>query len=362
MGKVRGVLPLLLSSKGAIVVAAAALLVVPAVAKPSGAPPERGRYLTWAEAVAQGHPVVAEFVRPEGVPDCPPTALAQASTQQPPDPNGPVCYSRPEHQGLLIPAGSTSGDVETQREGSALELPSFDRKLIGESVDQLRYRFVGSRTLYYNFERALSTHEVSNPSIGHPVGGQGQHFYSRMSAISTAGNNIEIGWLESNYGSYWTGDYPVVVTVAHPAGQGQSPVLHTNWFLTLGAEHSFRMGQCGGAGQYDVCWEFWTGSAWAIIRQWLGTMRCELPNGDANCHFNWLSEANAGDGTSWFAINGGPDGLRTRNIQVRTAGNNWFMFDASLGFAGGWEQRHPYYLCAVSDWHHFRTYYGSPSC
>jgi hypothetical protein len=63
-----------------------------------------GKYLTWDEAVAQNHPLVAQFKRPPGMPVCSPPDEARAAPAESPDPNGPVCFARPEDQGLIIPA------------------------------------------------------------------------------------------------------------------------------------------------------------------------------------------------------------------------------------------------------------------
>lgn len=104
-----------------------------------------------------------------------------------------------------------------------------------------------------------------------------------------------------------------------------------------------------------VCWEFWTGSAWATIRQWLGAMRCELSDGNGNCQFNWYNEMFSSD-ESWNPLNAGGEGLHTRNIQVRPSGGSWYMFDADLGFSGAWVEQGPYWLTRVLSWHNFLVY------
>lgn len=320
-------------------------------------------YLTWGEAVARNHPIVAQFRKPEGVPVCPPPeAQKPVPPAEPPPSDGPVCFLRPEDQGLLIPDTPDGKPIEGSDPLSAPP-PAPE----GEAGGLFGYRFVGSQTnsSLHNFERALFTAEASDPSVCNgptppcPV----EHFYSRSAAITPAGYAMEIGWVESNHNPIYTAGGQVVLTTAYTSVSSQTytPLLHTNLIMSPGSENSFRLGQCAGPGVYHVCWEFWNGSAWATIRQWLGAMRCELPTGDANCRFNWLDEVFSSDLT-FPALNGGSDGLRTRNIQVRPAGDNWFMFDAGLGFSGSWSLGDPYSLCPVATWYHFRVYQGSGFC
>jgi hypothetical protein len=76
---------------------------MPQSEKGSGYLPSGG-YLTWEEAVARHHPAVAQFQKPEGMPVCPPPGVSQkAAPSSEPAPDGPVCFARPEDQGLVIP-------------------------------------------------------------------------------------------------------------------------------------------------------------------------------------------------------------------------------------------------------------------
>lgn len=69
-------------------------------------------YLTWEEALARNHPVVTQFRKPEGVTVCPaPEAQKPVSPAAPPPADGPVCFLRPEDQGLLIPEGPSVGGL-----------------------------------------------------------------------------------------------------------------------------------------------------------------------------------------------------------------------------------------------------------
>ena len=171
---------------------------------------------------------------------------------------------------------------------------------------------------------------------------------------------MEIGWVESNHAPYNTSGWQILMTNAWVNKDDWTPYFHYDVSMIPGSEASFRQGPCGGPGEYNVCWEVWNGSGWTILRYWVGAMRCELPTGAGNCRFNFFNEAYSSNGV-FFPINGGSDGLRTRNIQIRATSGSWFMFDVNLGFGGSWRGVSPYTLCGVNAWYHFRVYQGG-SC
>jgi hypothetical protein len=321
-------------------------------------PETAARLLSWAEAVARDPSIAEQFRKPSGIPYCsPPDPVLMANPPSPPLGDGPTCFARPEDQGLLIPADPGSATHQFAPAWGSDPPPNF--LPAGEAA--YAYRFGTSKTNYNNFEKARNLAEVSNPSICYSNCPTSQHFYSRMSAFTPAGNAIEIGWVESNHPP-WTGDYPVIMSVVDPTGLPQNPMFHTAYFLVIGAEYFFKLGQCGYSGAYDVCMQFWDGSSWVILRQWLGTMRCEDGSGNGNCWITWSQEASAYDDVAWFNINGGSDGLRMRDMQVRTSSGNWYQFATGLGFSGRWIEESPYSICRISHWYHFTFFHGSPSC
>ena len=99
---------------------AVVVFVVAAVLAPSAAAPQplisrdvadRPPGLTWDEAVARGHPAVADFGKPRGVPFCEPSVAKTVGTNEPVA-NAPACFARPKDQGLVIPEGGpTDGPI-----------------------------------------------------------------------------------------------------------------------------------------------------------------------------------------------------------------------------------------------------------
>lgn len=186
-----------------------------------------------------------------------------------------------------------------------------------------------------------------------------EHFYSRISAISSGGNGFEIGWVESNH-DYVTGNNQMILTTTETApidGEGQDPALHVP--VDPGDEKAFRATHCGSAGDLSVCMQVWDGNSWDTIRPWNGVMRCKNGDGSGNCRFTWLDEAFSADG-SWFNINGGSDYLRMRNIKIRRS-NTWRLFSVA-DFSGDGRWVFPsstYDICLEFAWYHFRFLRGT---
>jgi hypothetical protein len=88
-------------------------------------------------------------------------------------------------------------------------------------------------------------------------------------------------------------------------------------------------------------------------------MRCENANGSGNCNVNWIHEPSSGDDTTWPNLNGGSDGLKMQNIQVRNAANTWGLVTSS--FTGGqafWKDTGiaPYIIREVANYYNFRSF------
>jgi len=109
--------------------------------------------------------------------------------------------------------------------------------------------------------------------------------------------------------------------------------------------------------------EIWNGSSWTVLREWEGVMGCLNGNGTFNCNARFWNEALAEDDSGWFDLNGGSDGLRTQNIEVK---RDWFeLFDSTPGYGGtnrGWTEQAPYSICRVFYYYNFTSFRGPPSC
>jgi hypothetical protein len=109
--------------------------------------------------------------------------------------------------------------------------------------------------------------------------------------------------------------------------------------------------------------QIWNGSSWYELRRWIGVMRCLNSNGTYNCNARFWDEAVADDNASWFNLNGGSDGLRMQNIEVK---RDWW--DLMEGVGGGWPtnrgwiEEDPYSICRVSAYNHFTAFRGTPTC
>lgn len=196
--------------------------------------------------------------------------------------------------------------------------------------------------------------EVSDPSVCHASCPTPQHLYVRTSLTTPANNVIETGWMESNIDP--TGNSQKVVTVTWRAGlgEGQVPMLHDAWTLVPGNQYAFRQDHCGFPGELLVCMEIWNGESWTVLRTW-DEMRCLNSNGTFNCEVDFFVEAHAADDTTWFNLNGGADGLRTQNIEIK---RDWW----DLFTTGSWLEEAPYSICRVFDYYHFTAFRGPPSC
>jgi hypothetical protein len=103
--------------------------------------------------------------------------------------------------------------------------------------------------------------------------------------------------------------------------------------------------------------EIWNGSAWVVLRQWSGVMRCQNLDGSGHCYVHFWDEAFADDDTSWFNINGGSDALRMQNIKAEASAGSWPLFTS-----GAWSEQSPYSICRVFAYYHFTFFRGTPSC
>jgi len=313
----------------------------------SAANPQPRRPVPYEQAVTQGWGVEKYFKKPQGIRYCSPIEINFAfagvapNAPIPPD-DAPECFARPEYQDIRILRNHAAVPPFYPDEGSA-----------GGG-----YRYAGSRASYYNFEGGSNLSEVSDPSIRHVCDISHQHLYSRIAGLSTGGNAWEIGWVETNC-IQDIGDQRLVLTTTY-TGPLQDEFFHRNWQLIDGGEHAFRGRQCGPPGDLAICMDIWDGDSWIGIRAFYDVMRCENGDGSGNCRINWVHEMAALDGTSWFDLNGGPDGLRMRNIKVRY-GNVWDLFNDG-GYTGAWNEEWPYSICRVYAFYHFTTRHGSATC
>lgn len=305
---------------------------------------------TYAQAVQLGLVNPADFTPPPGMEICPPYDPAKAAIPPgapPPPQNAPVCFSNPVDIArsivVVLEPGPPMSAVASTSSNRCDPAPFPNHRLNG-SCDPLT-QYHGSSMLT----------ESSDPSVCHFAGcPPQQHFYSRTSLTTPADNVIEVGWTESNWGDPGkTGDTQRVQTITWPAGERQNPMLHGT--ILPGNDYSFRAQHCGLPGELLVCMEMWNGSSWTLLREWTGVMRCLNATGTFNCYADFLSEAFSSNTSQWFDLNGGADGLRTQNIEVR---RDWW----DLLTTGVWMERDPYSICRVSDYHHFKAFRGSPSC
>lgn len=201
--------------------------------------------------------------------------------------------------------------------------------------------------------------ESSDPSVCHGAGCPQQHFYSRVALTTPADNVIEVGWAEANSPLPDPGNVQRVQTVTWRlgAGEGQNVMLHGT--ILPPNDYSFRAQHCGLPGELRVCMEIWNGELqqWTVLRQWTGVMRCLNANGTFNCYPDFLSEAWSTNTSQWFDLNGGADGLHTRNIEVKR--DWWDLFTSGTGV---WMEGDPYSICRKFDYYHFTAFRGPPLC
>jgi hypothetical protein len=327
------------------VAAATAVAVCVAIPAAIASPATEPADITWDEAVALGLPVVKDFAQPKGMPECPPIdpkPAGLASDEDAPD-DAPVCWQPPETQGLVF---------------AFRDAQSGERHELTASAQTGDYRFGGAETTNTVFEGGKIRNEVSNPSVCHSSCAW-EHFYSRVAAISSGGHGIEMGWEESNHAPS-TGDDQVITSVEQCSTCVQDVAHHTAWTLTVGDTYSFRVLQCGPAGDAKVCMMFYDKGAdvWRNLRTWNGVMSCEQNDGDGNCRINWYEEVYSAD-QSWFNINGGTDYLHSGTNQVEYH-DAWDRFDTS--YSGSWignGSADPYDICADSAHYAFRFLRGT---
>jgi hypothetical protein len=99
---------------------------------------------------------------------------------------------------------------------------------------------------------------------------------------------------------------------------------------------------------------------WRTLRSWQA-MRCQDADGTFNCLFNFRAEMFASDGTSWFQIGGGGDGVRMKNIHVWDVGG-WNLFQGPGQWRGGQgpvgqNESYPYQLGINGNYYNFCTAY-----
>jgi hypothetical protein len=139
-------------------------------------------------------------------------------------------------------------------------------------------------------------------------------------------------------------------------GQGLDQTYQLWGTILPGNQYAFRADHCGLPGELLVCMEQWDGSSWMVLESWSGVMRCLNANGTFNCKVDILSEAFSSDTGTWFNLNGGADGLRTQNIEVK---RDWW----DLFTTGQWLEGAPSYsICRVAGYYHFTVFRGPPSC
>ena len=107
--------------------------------------------------------------------------------------------------------------------------------------------------------------------------------------------------------------------------------------------------------------EMWNGSSWMQLGSAYEAMRCLNANGTFNCAVDMFTEVSSVTQT-YFDLNGGPDGLRTQNIEVKK--DWWDLFTTSQypAQAPQWVAQDPYTICRVHDHYHFTAFRGPPSC
>lgn len=89
----------------ALLLVALALVGAVSLAAGSHSPDENGALLTWEEAVAIGHPSVRDFRKPPGMRYCADVNFGFPGLRPddaPPPTTGPVCFVRPEEQGIML--------------------------------------------------------------------------------------------------------------------------------------------------------------------------------------------------------------------------------------------------------------------
>lgn len=325
------------------------VLVVFAIAllQPGNAPgdPASGEY-TWAEATALNLPHTDDFVKDPSLsmPDCPPidTADPGLGPDEEPPADAPECWQPPEDQDLVFIVTST---------------PMFD--FTGEQAPPIDInRHIGARAEDHVYKGAQNVEEVQDPEVCHTNGCPDQHFYSRIALISSNdAHSFEVGWMERNYGKTATNTQHAAV-----AFDPLNAVIGRRFPVNPGSARGFRGKQCGSPGQRLVCGQIYNGSKWrTIVHPWRGTMGCQNSDGSGKCKLNFAEESASTDGMSWFALNGGPDGLRMRNIRVWFGTSSiWPLYDANTFSDGVFADDPPYFICRTHSWYHYTGALGMP--
>jgi len=210
--------------------------------------------------------------------------------------------------------------------------------------------------------------EVSDPTICHHCG-ISQHLYSRIAGLTGGDFEMEVGWAEINHLTTQTStckdaDEQQVLTVTQQPGAPQKPMCHRAFDLQAASFYSFRVRQCGDPGVYRICFGIWDQNAnppaWRLLRSWSNVARCQDPDGSSNCIFQYFHEM-ASSGT-WFDLNGGPDGLKMRNIRARTAPFTWPLVGDIQSNHWTDEANSPYSMCGDARFYRFRTFHGFQGC
>ncbi|MEJ7791990.1 MAG: hypothetical protein WKF65_08485 [Gaiellaceae bacterium] len=347
-------------TRGLSVVLVAFALVLGAATSGAGAgsqplvPP--GQY-TYDQAVALGIVDPDEFIPPLGMPTCPTANAAKAAipagAPAPPH-DAPICFSNPADIEKII--------VGVPAPGSPSFAPEMTISSSSSAPSLAGFRFFGSQDEAFSYSGGSMLTEVSDPSVCQSFCVLEQHFYNRTSARTSAGNSIQVGWGEANHAPADTGNDQMVLTVT-AQGDAEQVMLHSAWALVPGSQYAFRNQHCGFPGELLVCMEIWNGSSWTVLRQWEGVMRCLNANGTFNCNARFWDEAFTQDDATWFDLNGGSDGLRTQNIEIKR--DWWDLLGSTAEYSPidrGWSEQAPYSICRLFAYYHFTAFRGPPSC
>lgn len=334
-------------------------LVLLAVLAPSAESvgPAPGEY-PYAEAVAAGLLDPADFQLQPGEQVCPPLPDPIPTTPEVIPDDAPSCYRPPEEQGIV-----------------ALVLPPGDPGF-GSAFNETGnpdYRFSGPYTIN-QFQGGSATFELRDPAVLHCEGitCQKQHFFSRVEGLTTAGNRMEVGWVEMNHPTNPPSRYcdnindQFVFTVTQPPGGEQSPICWLRYNIVPGNEYSFRVRHFGEAGYSAVALQFFVDPYWERLLLWNGR-RCWNSDGTRNCWFHFDHEAYDTARNFFHLGEYGADGLLVRNVKLRTSGppnEVWQLFDWN-DFLGEFAfPSHPYWLCPEIYYYRFATYFPllPPSC
>jgi hypothetical protein len=234
------------------------------------------------------------------------------------------------------------------------------------------HRFTGSYMPYSQplYQGGRARMEISDPSVCHRCGAA-QHFFSRIAGSSSLGFTYEAGWSELNdFGNpdetrcRDTNKQFALTVLSRPDPNAPQDIMcHRRFRLHSGSFHTFRVRQCANPGVFRVCGELWDENQvrWRLLRSWPNVMRCQNGDGSGNCGFEFLHEA-ATTPEPFFALNGGPDGLKMRDVRIRTDPRQWPLFTTERRGAWWPPPYTPYSMCFDAAVYRFRSFFGLPDC